>query len=96
MGVANFIASKTLNCHPNPISSALPQNNSYTAVVETVGLLHPSQRDNGNYAARGTHYAARGLHCAARGLRKIIMVFITRRQNSFSLPESVLWGLMGY
>ena len=31
-------------------------------------LLHPFQRDNGNYAARGTHYAARGLHCAARGL----------------------------
>ena len=35
---------------------------------ESGRLLHPFQRDNGNYAARGTHYAARGLHCAARGL----------------------------
>ena len=42
-------------------------------ILEEVGdtngrLLHPCQRDNGNYAPRRTHYAARGLHYAARGL----------------------------
>ena len=37
-------------------------------ILDNGRLLHPFQRDNRNYAARGTHYAARGLHCAARGL----------------------------
>ena len=44
-----------VNCAHNPRSN-------------NVGLLHPFQRDNGNYAARRTHYAPRGLHYAARGM----------------------------
>ena len=34
------------------------------------GLLHPPQRDNGNYADRRTDYVPRGLHYAPEGCRR--------------------------
>ena len=50
------------------VGEVVARSVTVAAGKQNVGLLHPSQRDNGNYAARGTHYATRGRHNVSRGL----------------------------